>query len=52
MKVLNRTANCYFKIKDCARCIEICDQILKETPTDKSIIKLKSEAITEKVNYT
>ncbi|XP_033214607.1 DNA polymerase interacting tetratricopeptide repeat-containing, protein of 47 kDa [Belonocnema kinseyi] len=50
-KALSRAANCYFKIKDYTRCIEICDQILEEAPTDKSVIKLKSEAITEKKRH-
>lgn len=49
-KVLNRAAHCYLKVKDFTQCLEFCDQILKESPNDKSIIDLKSQAIKDKVN--
>ncbi|XP_051163545.1 DNA polymerase interacting tetratricopeptide repeat-containing, protein of 47 kDa [Leptopilina boulardi] len=50
-KVLNRAAHCYLKVKDFTQCLEFCDQILKESPNDKSIIDLKSQAIKDKKQW-
>lgn len=49
-KALNRAANCYHKIKEFTKCLELCDKLLEESPNDKSIIDLKSQAIKDKVN--
>lgn len=43
-KVLNRAATCCFHVKDYEQCIDFCDQILDESPTDKIILHLKSQA--------
>lgn len=44
-KALNRAAICNFHIKDYDQCIDLCDQFLDQNPTDKTILKLKSDAI-------
>ncbi|XP_050458502.1 DNA polymerase interacting tetratricopeptide repeat-containing, protein of 47 kDa [Cataglyphis hispanica] len=44
-KALNRAAICNFHIKDYDQCIDLCDQFLDHNPTDKTILKLKSDAI-------
>lgn len=44
-KVLNRAAICNFHIKDYDQCIDLCDQFLDQNPTDKTILKLKSDVI-------
>ncbi|XP_066590172.1 uncharacterized protein Dpit47 [Prorops nasuta] len=43
-KALCRAATCCFQIKDYDRCIDFCDQFLDANPTDKAILKLKSDA--------
>ncbi|XP_054013421.1 DNA polymerase interacting tetratricopeptide repeat-containing, protein of 47 kDa [Hylaeus anthracinus] len=45
-KALNRAATCCFHIKDYDQCIDLCDQFLNHSPTDKTILSLKSQAIT------
>ncbi|XP_071556720.1 DNA polymerase interacting tetratricopeptide repeat-containing, protein of 47 kDa [Temnothorax nylanderi] len=44
-KALSRAATCSFHIKDYDRCIDLCDQFLDHSPTDKTILKLKSDAV-------
>ncbi|KAK9302053.1 hypothetical protein QLX08_005793 [Tetragonisca angustula] len=45
VKVLNRAATCCFHVKDYEQCIDFCNEILDESPTDKIILHLKSQAI-------
>ncbi|XP_078041559.1 DNA polymerase interacting tpr containing protein of 47kD [Augochlora pura] len=45
-KVLIRAATCSFHVKDYDQCIQLCDQFLDESPTDKKILSLKAEAVT------
>lgn len=45
IKALNRAATCCLYIKDYDNCIDFCDQLLDESPTDKIILHLKSQAI-------
>ncbi|XP_076650120.1 DNA polymerase interacting tpr containing protein of 47kD [Halictus rubicundus] len=45
-KALNRAATCCFHVKDYDQCIEICNQLLNDSPTDKAILSLKTDAIT------
>ncbi|XP_053971050.1 DNA polymerase interacting tetratricopeptide repeat-containing, protein of 47 kDa [Hylaeus volcanicus] len=45
-KALNRAATCCFHIKDYDQCIDLCDQFLNHSPTDKTILSLKSQAVT------
>lgn len=47
IKVLNRAATCCFHIKDYEQCIDFCDRLLDESPTDKIILHLKSQAVVE-----
>ncbi|XP_006612590.1 DNA polymerase interacting tetratricopeptide repeat-containing, protein of 47 kDa isoform X2 [Apis dorsata] len=44
-KTLNRAATCCLYIKDYDNCIDFCDQLLDESPTDKIILHLKSQAV-------
>ncbi|XP_076248791.1 DNA polymerase interacting tpr containing protein of 47kD [Calliopsis andreniformis] len=44
-KALNRAATCCFHIKDYDQCIDLCDQFLDHSPTDKTILSLKSQAV-------
>ncbi|CAK9829203.1 DNA polymerase interacting tetratricopeptide repeat-containing, protein of 47 kDa [Anthophora retusa] len=44
-KALNRAATCCFHVKDYDQCIDLCDQLLDESPTDKDILSLKSQAV-------
>ncbi|KMQ82983.1 tetratricopeptide repeat protein 4, partial [Lasius niger] len=44
-KALNRAAICNFHIKDYDQCSDLCDQFLNQSPTDKTILKLRSDAI-------
>ncbi|XP_012341769.1 DNA polymerase interacting tetratricopeptide repeat-containing, protein of 47 kDa [Apis florea] len=44
-KALNRAATCCLHIKDYDNCIDFCDQLLDESPTDKIILHLKSQAV-------
>ncbi|EZA56707.1 Tetratricopeptide repeat protein [Ooceraea biroi] len=43
-KALNRAATCSYHIKNYDQCIDLCDQFLNHSPTDKAILKLKSGA--------
>ncbi|XP_076760781.1 DNA polymerase interacting tpr containing protein of 47kD [Xylocopa sonorina] len=43
-KALNRAAICCYHMKDYDRCVVLCDQLLDESPTDKEILNLKSQA--------
>ena len=43
-KALNRAATCCFHVKDYDQCIDLCDQFLDHSPTDKTILELKSQA--------
>lgn len=45
VKVLNRAATCCFHIKDYDQCIDFCDQLLNDSPTDKAVLNLKSQAV-------
>ncbi|CAD1478675.1 unnamed protein product, partial [Heterotrigona itama] len=45
VKVLNRAATCCFHIKDYEQCIDFCDRVLDESPTDKIKLHLKSQAV-------
>ncbi|XP_017887531.1 uncharacterized protein LOC108629397 [Ceratina calcarata] len=45
VKVLNRAATCCFHIKDYNQCIDFCDQLLSDSPTDKTILNFKSQAM-------
>ena len=51
VKVLNRAATCCFHVKDYEQCIDFCNEILDESPTDKIILHLKSQAIAAGVRY-
>lgn len=51
LKALNRAAICNFHIKNYDQCIDLCDQFLDHSPTDKTILKLKSDAIIARVRY-
>ncbi|XP_029055707.2 DNA polymerase interacting tetratricopeptide repeat-containing, protein of 47 kDa [Osmia bicornis bicornis] len=44
-KALNRAATCCFHIKVYDQCIDLCDQLLDQSPTDKEILNLKSQAV-------
>ncbi|XP_016918151.2 DNA polymerase interacting tetratricopeptide repeat-containing, protein of 47 kDa [Apis cerana] len=44
-KALNRAATCCLYVKDYDNCIDFCDQLLDESPTDKIILHLKSQAV-------
>lgn len=44
-KALNRAATCSFHVKDYDQCIDLCDQLLDISPTDKTILHLKSQAV-------
>ncbi|XP_067207479.1 DNA polymerase interacting tetratricopeptide repeat-containing, protein of 47 kDa [Linepithema humile] len=43
-KALNRAATCSFHIKDYDQCIDLCDEFLDQSPTDKAIMQLRSDA--------
>ncbi|KAL0122185.1 hypothetical protein PUN28_007142 [Cardiocondyla obscurior] len=47
-KTLSRAATCSFCIKNYDQCIDFCDQILDHNSTDKTILKLKSDAVIAK----
>ncbi|KZC04820.1 Tetratricopeptide repeat protein 4, partial [Dufourea novaeangliae] len=47
-KALNRAATCCFHIKDYDQCIDLCDKFLDYSSTDKTILSLKSQAVTER----
>lgn len=51
LKVLRRAATCNFHIKDYNECINLCDQFLDHSPLDKTILKLKSDAIIARVRH-
>lgn len=40
---------CSYYTKDYDQCIDLCDQLLNYDPTDKAILKLKSDAVTTRV---
>lgn len=48
-KALSRAATCSFHIKNYDRCVEFCDKFLDRSPTDKEILKLRTNAVVEKV---
>lgn len=50
-KALNRAATCCLYVKDYDNCIDFCDQLLDESPTDKIILHLKSQAVAARVRY-
>jgi len=50
-KALSRAATCSFHIRDYDRCIDLCDQFLDHSPTDKTILKLKSDAVIARVSH-
>jgi len=50
-KALSRAATCSFHIRDYDGCIDLCDQFLDHSPTDKTILKLKSDAIIARVSH-
>lgn len=52
IKVLNRAATCCFHIKDYEQCIDFCDRLLDESPTDKIMLYLKSQAVVEGVRIS
>ncbi|XP_076622271.1 DNA polymerase interacting tpr containing protein of 47kD [Colletes latitarsis] len=47
-KATNRAATCCFRVKDYDQCIDLCDQLLVDSPTDKTILNLKSQAVAAK----
>ncbi|KYN13456.1 Tetratricopeptide repeat protein 4 [Trachymyrmex cornetzi] len=47
-KALSRAATCSFHIKNYDQCIDLCDQFLNQSPTDKTILKLRSDSIIAK----
>ncbi|KAG5343214.1 TTC4 protein, partial [Acromyrmex heyeri] len=47
-KALSRAATCSFHIKDYDQCIDLCDQFLDQSPTDKTILKLRSDSVIAK----
>ncbi|KAG5307069.1 TTC4 protein, partial [Acromyrmex insinuator] len=47
-KALSRAATCSFYIKDYDQCIDSCDQFLDQSPTDKIILKLRSDSVIAK----
>lgn len=50
-KALNRAATCSFHIRDYDQCINLCDQFLDHNSTDKTILKLKSDAVIARVSH-
>jgi len=50
-KALSQAATCSFHIGDYDRCIDLCDQFLDHNPTDKTILKLKSDAVIARVSH-
>lgn len=48
-KALSRAVTCSFRIRDYDQCIDLCDQFLDHNPTDKTILKLKSDAVIARV---
>lgn len=48
-KALNRAAVCSFYIKDYNLCIEFCDKLLNQTPADKEILNLRTDALVARV---
>ncbi|XP_043248495.1 DNA polymerase interacting tetratricopeptide repeat-containing, protein of 47 kDa [Colletes gigas] len=47
-KATSRAATCCFHVKDYDQCIDLCDQFLIHSPTDKTILGLKSQAVAAK----
>ncbi|KYQ56915.1 Tetratricopeptide repeat protein 4 [Trachymyrmex zeteki] len=47
-KALSRAITCSFYIKDYDQCIDLCDQFLDQSPTDKTILKLRSDSVIAK----
>ncbi|KAG7189642.1 hypothetical protein KM043_017322 [Ampulex compressa] len=44
-KALNRAATSCFQVKDFEQCIDLCNRLLDESPTDKAILDLKTQAL-------
>lgn len=51
-KALSRAASCCFHIEDYEQCIDMCNLLLDESPADKAILKLKSQAVARRVSST
>ncbi|XP_014483032.1 PREDICTED: tetratricopeptide repeat protein 4 [Dinoponera quadriceps] len=47
-KALNRAATCSFHIRNYGECIELCDRLLHQTPTNREILKLRNDAVIAK----
>lgn len=50
-KAMTRAAICFLMLGDYDQCIDLCDQFLDHDPTNKTILKLKSDATIKRVSH-